>query len=77
MNVRELLEASGFAKRTERVRKRVRLLRELVKLFLLEARENPKDAEYLFACAKDIYRRYRLAGGTRRGSVRDWLTWNE
>lgn len=50
------------------------MLRELVKLFLLEARENPDDATYLLACAKDLYRRYKAAGGLKRGTIRDWLT---
>lgn len=64
MDPRALLEASGFQKRVERVRSRARLLGELVRLFLAEARENPKDRAYLLTCARDIYRRYRAAGGT-------------
>jgi hypothetical protein len=74
MDPRTLLEGSGFRRRTERARKRIAMLRELVKLFLLEARENPADATYLLACAKDLYRRYKLAGGRKRGTIRDWLT---
>jgi hypothetical protein len=70
VNARRLLEASGFG----RARKRIVMLRELVKLFLLEARENPEDAQYLLACAKDLYRRYKAAGGLKRGTIRDWLS---
>jgi len=69
-----MLEAVGFRRKTAHVRKRVAMLRELVKLFLLEARENPEDATYLLACAKDLYRRYKAAGGRKRGTIRDWLT---
>lgn len=74
MDPRTLLEATGFRRKTERVRKRIAMLRELVKLFLLEARENPEDAAYLLACAKDLYRRYKAAGGRKRGTIRQWLT---
>lgn len=60
MDPRALLEASGFRK----VRRRAVLLGELVRLFVAEARENPKDRAYLLKCARDIYRRYRAAGGS-------------
>jgi hypothetical protein len=74
MDPLSMLEAMGFRRKTARVRKRLAMLRELVKLFLLEARENPEDAAYLLACAKDLYRRYRAGGGRKRGTVREWLT---
>lgn len=73
MDPLSMLEAMGFRRKTARVRKRLAMLRELVKLFLLEARENPEDAAYLLACAKDLYRRYKAGGGRKRGTVRDWL----
>lgn len=58
-----MLEAVGFtsAWAIDRTRRRARLLRDLCKLFLLEARDNPKDRAHLLACAEDIYRRYRKA----------------
>jgi len=45
--------------REHRFGKRVRLLRELGRLFVLEARDRPLDREYLMACARDIYRRVK------------------
>lgn len=63
LNARTLLEASGLRQRMGRAKKRIELLRELTKLFILEARDNPKDSAYLLSCARDIYRRFKAAGG--------------
>jgi hypothetical protein len=65
MNLRALLEASGFRgarlDAAEKVTRRIALFRDCAKLFMLEARDNPGDRAYLLACAKDLYRRYKTA----------------
>jgi len=63
VNLRDLAPLAFF-REIEQKRKYVRrakLLRDLCKLFVLEAREKPIDREYLMTCARDIYRRMKRA----------------
>lgn len=65
MNLRDLASLAFFREigrpKLGKYARRPRLLRELCKLYVLEARDRPKDAEYLMTCARDIYRRMKRA----------------
>jgi hypothetical protein len=64
VNLRDLAPLAFFreiAKPKNKYARRARLLRELCKLFVIEARDRPIDREYLMTCARDIYRRMKRA----------------